>query len=441
MLRNIISLSFSISEVTELKDLRTEYYLDRKKEEETEIKALTASLLIDGTGGTPVKEGVVIVEGEKITKIGSEGEIQIPSGAKKIDLGARTIMPGMIDAHAHIMGTRSYSPAEFITTPHDLMVLRAAEDCFKLLKAGFTTVRDCGSGIALSLKRAIDDGIMPGPKIYAAGRPLSQTAGHGDIHYLPRDEVIKHGVLLCDGPDDCRRAAREALRDGADLIKVSTTGGVGSEKDNPWEAQFTVEEIKTITYEAHNVGKRVASHAQGASGVKNAIFGGVDTIEHGYLLDDECVELMLKHGTYFVPTFALVEVYRKALEKPYDMPPWRLRKQKMCMEEMPKSLMKAYKAGVRIATGPDYFGPPLRAHGDNADELLAMVKYGMKPTDVLVAATRNGAECIGIEDTAGTLTPGKTADIIAVEGNPLEDIQAVKSVAFVMKKGSTFLRA
>ena len=416
------------------------YFLERKTEEETKTKAVMASLLIDGTGEAPVKKGVVLIEEGKIVEAGSEDEVQIPSGAKRIDLGARTIMPGMIDAHAHVMGTRSYSPAESITTPHDLMVLRAAEDCLKLLKAGFTTVRDCGSSIALSLKRAIDDGVIPGPKIYAAGRPLSQTAGHGDIHYLPRDEVLKHGVLLCDGPDDCRRAAREALRDGADLIKVSTTGGVGSEKDNPWEAQFTVDEIKAITYEAHNVGKRVASHAQGALGVKNAINGGVDSIEHGYLLDDECVEMMLKHGTYFVPTFALVEVYKKALEKPYDMPPWRLRKQKMCIEEMPKSLMKAYKAGVKIATGPDYFGPPLRAHGDNADELIAMVKYGMKPMDVLVAATRNGAECIGIEKTVGTITPGKDADIIAVEGNPLEDIQAVKRVAFVMKKGSTFLR-
>jgi len=300
-------------------------------------------------------------------------------------------------------------------------------------------VRDCGSDIALSLKRGINSGVIPGPRLYAAGRPLSQTAGHGDVHYLPREEVVKHGVLLCDGPDDCRRAAREALRDGSDLIKVSTTGGVGSEKDNPWEPQFTVEEIEAITYEAHNVGKRVATHAQGAQGVKNAIIAGVDSVEHGYFLDDECVELMLEHGTYFVPTFALVEVYKKALENPYDMPEYRLRKQRMCIDAMPKSLMMAYEAGVKIATGPDYFGAPLRAHGDNADELVAMVKYGMRAMDVLVAATRNGAECIGIEDQVGTLTEGKLADVIAVEGNPLEEIGSVKRVGYVMKEGSTFL--
>jgi imidazolonepropionase-like amidohydrolase len=220
---------------------------------------------------------------------------------------------------------------------------------------------------------------------------------------------------------------------------VSTTGGVGSEKDNPWEPQFTVEEIEAITYEAHNVGKRVATHAQGAQGIKNAIIAGVDSVEHGYFLDDECVRMMLEHGTYFVPTFALVEVYKKALENPYDMPEYRLRKQRMCIDSMPKSLMMAYKAGVKIATGPDYFGAPLRAHGDNADELLAMVKYGMKPIDVLVAATRNGAECIGIEEQVGTLKEGKLADVIAVEGNPVEDIGSVKKVRYVMKDGSTFL--
>jgi len=423
-----------------LKDMKSSFYLERKPEGEVEVKALTASLLIDGTGSDPVKDGVVIVEGNKITQVGSKNEVKIPSAAHRIDLGAKTLMPGMIEAHVHIDGSRSYGAAERFVTPHDLQVLRAAEDCFRLLKAGFTTARDCGSSIALSLKRAIEIGVMPGPRIYASGRPLSQTMGHGDIHYLPREEVIRHGVLLCDGADDCRRATRESLRDGVDLIKIMTSGGVGSEKDHPWESQFTPDEIKAITYEAHNVGKRVASHAQGAPGVKNAILHGVDTIEHGYFLDDECVELMLKNGSYFVPTVALLEVFKKANERPYDMPPWRLQKQKMCVDAMPKSVMMAYKAGVKMATGTDYFGAPMREHGDNADELITMVKVGMKPMDVLVAATKGGAECIGIENTVGTLTPGKIADIIALDGDPLKDIQATKRVTYVMKEGSTFLR-
>ena len=417
------------------------YILERTHGDEAEIKVLKASKVITGTGSEPIKDGVIVVEGNTIKDVGPKSRVKPPAGAYELDLGKVTLMPGMIDAHAHILGVRSYSSAETITTPHDLLVLRAAEDCLKLLKAGFTTVRDCGSSIALSLKRAINSDVIPGPSLYAAGRPLSQTAGHGDEHFLPRAEVIKQGTLLCDGPDDCRRAARECLRDGADLIKIMTSGGVGSEKDNPWEPQFTVEEISAITYEAHVVGKRVATHAQGAQGIKNAIIGGVDTVEHGYLLDDECVKLMLEHGTYYVPTFALVEVYKRALANPYDMPEYRLRKQKMCLEAMPKSLMKAYEAGVKIATGPDYFGAPLREHGDNADELVAMAKYGMKPMDVIVAATKNGAECIGIQDKVGTLAEGKTADIVALQGDPLREMEAVKKVCFVMKGGSIFYKA
>jgi imidazolonepropionase-like amidohydrolase len=417
------------------------YILERTHGDEAEIKVLKASKVITGTGSETIKDGVIVVEGNIIKEVGPKSRVKPPAGAYELDLGKVTLMPGMIDAHAHILGVRSYSSAETITTPHDLLVLRAAEDCLKLLKAGFTTVRDCGSSIALSLKRAINSDVIPGPSLYAAGRPLSQTAGHGDEHFLPRAEVIKQGTLLCDGPDDCRRAARECLRDGADLIKIMTSGGVGSEKDNPWEPQFTVEEISAITYEAHVVGKRVATHAQGAQGIKNAIIGGVDTVEHGYLLDDECVKLMLEHGTYYVPTFALVEVYKRALANPYDMPEYRLRKQKMCLEAMPKSLMKAYEAGVKIATGPDYFGAPLREHGDNADELVAMAKYGMKPMDVIVAATKNGAECIGIQDKVGTLAEGKTADIVALQGDPLREMEAVKKVCFVMKGGSIFYKA
>lgn len=420
--------------------MKSDHYLERRPEGDAEVKALTASLLIDGTGSEPIKDGIVIVEGDKIASVGSKESVKVPSGAQKIDLGDRTLMPGLFDVHTHIMGSRSYGVADSIVTPHDLLVLRAAEDCIKLLKAGYTTIRDAGSIIALSLKLAINANVIPGPRIYAAGRPLSQTMGHGDIHFLPREEVIKRGNLICDGADDCRRAAREALRDGADHIKVSTSGGVGSEKDNPWDSQFTVDEIKAITYEAHNVGKRVMSHAQGTQGVKNGIIGGVDSIEHGFFLDDECIELMLKHKTFFVPTIAVMISYRAALKNPYDMPPWRLRKQKMVMEASPKSFMKAYQGGVKIATGADYFGAPLRAHGNNADELITMVEFGMKPIDAVTAATKNSAECIGIENLVGTLTEGKLADIIAVDGNPTKDIQAVKRVAYVMKEGSTFLR-
>ncbi|PMB76171.1 MAG: amidohydrolase family protein [Candidatus Bathyarchaeota archaeon] len=406
--------------------------MEKKKEETICIKA---KLLIDGTGKAPINNPIIVVKGDKISEVGKEGEIGIVEDAKIVDLGDLTLLPGLTDAHVHLMGDRSYSPAEDIIVPHDLKVIRAVEDCQKLIKAGFTMVRDVGSSIALSLKRAINEGTIIGPRIFAAGRTISQTGGHSDLHYLPREEVIKMGVLLADGPDDCRRAAREALRDGADLIKIMSTGGVGSEKDDPHHPQFTVEEVKAITEEAHRTGRKVASHAQGAEGVKIAIAGGVNSIEHGYFLDEEAVQMMLEHKVFFVPTLCLVEVYKKSLEKPLDMPPWRLRKQQECIDAMPKSFMMAYKAGVKIAAGTDFFGPPMRAHGDNAAEPITMVKYGMTPMDAIVAATKNAAECIGIEKSVGTVEKGKLADIIALQGNPLTDIEVLKKVEFVMKEG------
>lgn len=410
--------------------------MEEKREEVTCIKA---GLLIDGTGREPLTNPIVVVKGDKIAEVGKETEIKAPEEAKIVDLGNLTILPGLVDAHVHIYGRRSYSPAEEIITPHDLAVIRAVEDCQKILKAGFTMVRDLGSAIALSLKRAINEGTISGPRIFAAGRPISQTGGHSDIHYLPREEVIKKGALIADGPDDCRRAAREVLRDGADLIKIMTSGGIGSEKDHPRHPQFTVDEVKAITEEAHRVGRRVASHAEGEAGVKIAILGGVDSVEHGFFLDEESVQMMLNRNVYFVPTLCLVEVYKKALERPYDMPSWRLKKQEECIDAMPKSFMMAYKAGVKIAAGTDYFGPPLRAHGDNADEAITMVKYGMKPLDAILAATRNAAECIGVQGTVGTVERGKLADIIGVQGNPLEDITVLRKVEFVMKEGKTYV--
>lgn len=410
--------------------------MERKREEVTCIKA---GQLIDGTGREPLTNPVVVVKGDKIAEVGRESEIKVPEEAKIVNLENLTILPGLVDDHVHIYGRRSYSPAEEIITPHDLAVIRAVEDCWKILKAGFTMVRDLGSAIALSLKRAINEGTISGPRIFAAGRPISQTGGHSDIHYLPREEVIKKGALIADGPDDCRRAAREALRDGADLIKIMTSGGIGSEKDHPRYPQFTVDEVKAITEEAHRVERKVASHAEGAEGVKIAVLGGVDSVEHGFFLDEESVQLMINRNVYFVPTLCLVEVYKKALERPYDMPPWRLKKQEECIDAMPKSFMMAYKAGVKIAAGTDYFGPPLRAHGDNADEAITMVKYGMKPMDAILAATKNAAECIGIGGIVGTVERGKLADIIGVQGNPLEDITVLKKVEFVMKEGTIYI--
>ncbi len=377
----------------------------------------------------------ILIKGDKILDVGKEGEVTVPRNAEIIDLEGQTLLPGLVDAHVHLSGRRSYNPSEYFVVPHDLKVIRAVDDCKKLLLSGFTTVRDMGSRIALSLKRGINEGTIIGPRIIAAGRPISQTGGHGDIHYLPREEVLRRGFLLADGVDDCRRAVREAIRDGSDVIKIMTTGGVGSEKDAPWYPQFTIDEVKVIVEEAHRVGRRVASHAQGAEGIKIAILGGVDSIEHGYFLDDEVIKLMLDYNVYYVPTLCLVEVYKKSLERGYDMPRWRLEKQKMCIDAMPKSFLEAYRAGVKIAAGTDYFGAPMRRHGDNADEVITMVKYGMDVMDAIYAGTRNAAECLGLNNLIGSIEPGKKADIIGLGGDPLKDINELKKVMFVMKDG------
>ncbi|MEM3984081.1 MAG: amidohydrolase family protein, partial [Sulfolobales archaeon] len=349
--------------------------------------------LFDGKGNFLSKPAVV-VEGKRIVDITTRGSVDVGEQSKVIELKGVTLLPGLVDAHVHFTGLRTYNPAEIAVVPQDLRVLRAAQDAQKALLSGFTTLRDCGGTIALSLRRAIAEGTVPGPRILASGRPICQTGGHCDTHYMPLEDVIKRGsALLCDGPWECRKAARIALRDGADFIKVMTSGGVGSEKDDPRHPQMSVEEVKAVAEEAHRVGKKVASHAQGAEGVKIAILGGVDTIEHGYFLDEESIELMKERGVCYVPTLCLVEVYRKTLENPPPgIPEWRLKKQEECIEYMPQSFRAAYRAGVKIATGTDYYGPPLRAFGSHADEPIVMVKYGMNPVDALTASTKNAAE-------------------------------------------------
>lgn len=396
--------------------------------------------LFDGVGNFLARPAV-IVEGRYIVDVTTRGSIEIKEDSTVIELKGVTLMPGLIDAHVHFTGLRTYNPAEAVVVPHDLRVLRAVQDAQRALLSGFTTLRDCGGTIALSLKRAVAEGTVLGPRILASGRPICQTGGHCDVHYLPLEEVVKRGsVLLCDSPWECRRAARIALRDGADFIKVMTSGGVGSEKDDPRHPQMSVEEVKAVVEEAHRVGKKVASHAQGAEGVKIAVLGGVDSVEHGYFLDEESIELMIERKVYYVPTLCLVEVYKKTLENPPPgMPEWRLRKQAECIDHMVQSFRAAYRAGVKIASGTDYYGPPLRAFGNHADEPITMVRYGMRPVDALVATTGNAAECLGLSDV-GTVGKGKVADLVGVAGDPETDIETLRRVVFVMKEGTIVLR-
>jgi len=393
-----------------------------------------AACLIDAVSPEPIRDGVVCVENGLITAVGPASRVPAPAGAHRIELGERTLMPGMMDVHVHLSGSRSYNEAN---TDRDLLAVRAAVDCRKLLDIGITTVRDVGSMIAIALRRATADGEIPGPRIYAAGPIISQTGGHADAHNLPIEEARKRrNAILADSPAECRQAVRLAVRAGADLIKICTTGGVGSMNDDPEDEHFTMEEIAAIVDEAHRARRRVASHAQGKAGILNAVRAGVDSIEHGYYLDEECTAEMERRGTYFVPTLALLDVYKRAVEKPHDMPAWRLRKQQAAIPAIERAFAVARGSSLVIGTGSDYSGAPLRAHGDNTDEPISMACYGMEAMRVIQAATINSARVIGIERHTGSLEPGKWADIIAVDGDPLADIHALRSVAFVMKEGA-----
>ena len=397
------------------------------------IYALRAARLIDAVSPEPVMDGVVLVENGRISAVGGAARVTVPAEAKRIDLGDRTLMPGMMDVHVHLSGARSYNEN---ATDRDLLTLRAANDCRKLLDIGVTTVRDVGSMIALSLRRAIGDGEIVGPHIYAAGPIISQTGGHADAHNLPIEEARKRrNAILADSPWEGRQAVRQAIRAGADLIKICTTGGVGTINDDPEDEHFTLEEITAITDEAHRARRRVASHAQGKGGILNAVRAGIDSIEHGYYLDEECAAEMEARGVYFVPTLALLDVYKGAVERPHDMPPWRLRKQQAAIPAIERAFAVACRSNLTIATGSDYSGSPLRAHGDNTDEPIAMVRYGMSPMRAIQAATINSATVIGIERQTGSLQAGKWADIIAVDGDPLARIAALRDVVFVMKEG------
>lgn len=396
---------------------------------------LTADAAFDATSGDVLRDVAIFIDGERIESVGRRDDVEVPADATLHELPGRTLLPGLIDAHVHLDGTRSFDPADRLVVPHDLAVLRAARDCRSLLMAGFTTVRDCGSAIALSLRQGIDEGTLVGPDIVAAGPIISQTGGHSDIHYLPLDEVRRDpAILLADGPDECRRAVRQVIRSGADFIKICTTGGIGSERDHPTDEHFTADELAAIVGEAHRAGKRVAAHAQGKRGILAAVRAGVDSIEHGYHLDEECAGEMLAAGTWLVPTCALIEVFARGVRDPEGLPASRARKQAEAVQVMPEALRLAYRRGVPLATGSDYLGLRGRAHGDNADEIQTMVRHGIEPADALRFATAGGAGVIG-DDRIGVLAPGRQADVIAVAGDPLADIDAVRQVDLVMKRG------
>ena len=399
--------------------------------------AITNATLIDGTGADPERNATIIVDGERITSVGGE----VPREAEVIDAGGATVMPGMIDCHVHLL----FQPAslqERLLTPPTLQTFYGAANAKATLDAGVTSVRDAG-GAPQGFKMAIERGLIPGPRMRISVTALSQTGGHGDSTMASGVRTRMLGSLgpewpenVVDGPDEVRKAVREILRAGADFIKLMSSGGVLSPSDEPSHTQFTPAEIAVMVEEAAAAGKTCMAHAQGTQGIKNAVFAGVESIEHGIWLDEEVMAEMKRRGTFLVPTLvAPIWVLRNAERAPGSVLPQSVRKTKEVMADHKASITRAVAAGVRIAMGTD---SGVGLHGHNAEELEQMVECGMTPMQAIVATTKTASECIHMATDIGTIEAGKLADLLILDGDPLADIKVLQDksrLALIMQGG------
>lgn len=399
-----------------------------------------AGRLIDGRSDEQQTEMSIVVEGGRITKV-VPGFLKPEEGDKLIDLSAYTVMPGLMDMHTHLMGQHSKdSYTEKFFMEESDYALRSTMFARATLMAGFTTVRDLGdNGInSVSLRKAITEGWIIGPRIYTAGKSIATTGGHADPTNglkgdYRRDAGPVEGVI--NGTDDARKAVRQRYKDGADLIKLTATGGVLSLAASGQNPQFTDEELKAIVETAKDYNMVVTVHAHGAEGMKRAVLAGVNSIEHGTYMTDEIMELMKERGTYWVPTNMAGEWVAKKAEEPGYFPEIVRPKAAAIGPAIRQTFSKAWKAGVKIAFGTDSGVSP---HGENAHEFELMVEGGMPPMKAIQSATLEGARLLRVEEKLGTLEATKIADVVAVQGNPLDDISAMRNVVFVMKEGEIF---
>jgi imidazolonepropionase-like amidohydrolase len=389
------------------------------------LVALIGGTLIDGLGATPVEDAVVVIEGERISSVGKSDVASISTGVEVIDVTGKTIIPGLINCHAHLCLDGSPSPTIALGqrsfTENVLIAAKHAQDT---LRAGVTTVRDLGGwkGVDFGLKKAINDGVILGPRLLVSGELLCMTGG--TAHFMGRE---------VDGPDEVRKGAREQLKAGADIIKVMATGGVMTPGGDPTSVQLTFEELRAAIEEAKKAGKLTAAHAHGAAGIKNAILAGIDSIEHGFFLDDDSIEMMLDRGIYFVPTLAAIyEVIERGSES--GIPSFMIERAKRASDVHLDGFRRAREAGVRIVAGNDG-GTPFNRADNLASELERMVAAGMSCVEALATANSNAAELLCLSEEIGTVEPGKLADLVVLDADPLVDIHAVRQVRMVIKSG------
>ena len=400
------------------------------------VRAIQAGTLIAVPGQAPIRNATIIVRGSKIAEV-RPGFVDVP-GAEVIDLRTATVMPGLIDSHVHFDGLDDRLQARLQSAIRDYEdeAFTALLNARRTLLAGFTTVRDLGGEPRniMTLRDVIAEGEFAGPTIVAAGQMVSVSGGHGDVNGLNRDLTgiyEPQTINTCNGADDCRRAVREQVSQGADVIKFAATGGVLSNVPGGLNQQMMDDEMKAVVQTARSFGRKVAAHAHGVDGINAALRAGVDSIEHGTFTNDETFRLYRRTGAYYVPTLlapsaALADGKRGALT------PAQYAKAQQAAGNAEKSLARAVREGVNIAFGTD---SGVSKHGDNAQEFALMVKAGMQPMAAIKAATVNAATLLGKADTIGTIETGKDADIVAVDGDPLANIRELESMDFVMKHG------
>ncbi len=408
-----------------------------------QTKVIKNARLIDGTGAPPQDGATVVIRRDTISAVGPAGKVAVPKSAEVIDAGGLTLMPGLIDAHLHLFGLQNYEFFAWAMENPGLHAIRSVYEVGRLLEAGFTTICDLGSDNALLIKKAVEEGSIVGPRVRGVGRFMCQTGGIPDLFFLPIETMEgRSGRGFCrlvDGVGECLKAAREQLRDGATELKIGTTGGIDPSFIVA-ESAFTVEEIRAIASVAHNVGKILRAHNnvlmnEPLTGIRKAIEGGVDAIEHGYWIDDPTLELMAENDVTWVVTIGYLQ---RAVEhgKELNLHPVYVDKCARAIEAIADTLPRAKKMGVKRAAGSDFLGTPADPHGEEAFELEMQVRCGLSEMEAIVSSTRLNAEFFGLD--TGTVEKGKLADLILVDGDPLKNIkvfQDVDNIKMVMLEG------
>jgi len=395
------------------------------------VIAVRAGRLIDGQGGPPIRDAVILIQGDRVTAAGSG--LAIPAGAEVIDLSRKTVLPGLIDCHTHLtQQSGDYYEDLFRRSPIDKAIV-APVYARRTLEAGFTTVRDVGAAefIDVALRNAINRGDVVGPRMLVATLAVGSTGGHNDLSGFSPYLRFDNFSGVADGPAEIRKLIRLEVKNGADWIKVMATGGVLSEEESVGGPQYSQEELDAVVSEAAMWGKKVAAHAHGTEGIKRAARAGVASIEHGGLIDDEGIALLKQKGIYLVPDIYTDE-YILAEADHLGLPPKMIEKEKELRKHQLVNWKRAIAAGVKLAFGTDAGVYP---HGQNAHQFHSLLDLGLTPAQVIRMATVNAADLLGWSDRVGTLTPGHYADLIAVDGDPLTDVTELERVRFVMKGG------